>query len=521
MCCMVLFTISMAQPQIYKADPVTLKKEFSEKLYKKNFSESNFEQQIPEIPNPKSLVIPKQKTRSKSENWWEPDTVIAMIFNARTGKSYQIFDVVTYNTDWNLNTITRQIDGVNDVKWIYDYEHNNLKEEKSQTWNLGNWVNNISTNYRYDEHNNLIEQKTQHWRSGKWENVVMNSWKYENNILKEEFCLLWEWDEWDTIWQSNYDYDAHGNLRDCKTRGRIGGELVDNKWYHFEYDEINNLKYRIEYVSISNEWVHYVRFFYDYYEGTHNIEKDWVETWEGDEWLARTREVYHYDSNNENLLELLGQNWENNEWIDAQKLSLAYNVQNNFIEEAKWEELDTTNWVKSRRWTYLYEDNNLMEFIDEFGELNNWVTYKRTLYTYDENHNATDAIGQMWVNGEWVDDIAETMEIYYNNRQSYFSLVNPPEFCYFAHISYTNTPSLATNENLQNSNGTIKLYPNPTTGILYIETHENNLLPEIQIYSVQGTLLMSTKGNSIDISALSKGIYIANINGTVKKIVKQ
>jgi hypothetical protein len=64
------------------------------------------------------------------------------------------------------------------------------------------------------------------------------------------------------------------------------------------------------------------------------------------------------------------------------------------------------------------------------------------------------------------------------------------------------------------------LYPNPVSNTLYIET-TNNTTPEVKIYSMQGALLIHTKGNQIDISALLIGIYIAEIDGVSRKIVKQ
>jgi hypothetical protein len=56
--------------------------------------------------------------------------------------------------------------------------------------------------------------------------------------------------------------------------------------------------------------------------------------------------------------------------------------------------------------------------------------------------------------------------------------------------------------------------------MLHIET-DNNIMPEIKIYSIQGVLLLHEKGNQIDVSALSSGIYIVDIDGVRRKIVKR
>jgi hypothetical protein len=67
----------------------------------------------------------------------------------------------------------------------------------------------------------------------------------------------------------------------------------------------------------------------------------------------------------------------------------------------------------------------------------------------------------------------------------------------------------------------VVLYPNPAYSMLHIETGNTDKIPEVKIYSIQGVLLMNTKGNQIDISSLARGIYIAEVNGICRKIIKQ
>ena len=64
-------------------------------------------------------------------------------------------------------------------------------------------------------------------------------------------------------------------------------------------------------------------------------------------------------------------------------------------------------------------------------------------------------------------------------------------------------------------------YPNPMSNILNIENENISTIPEIKIYSIQGVLLLHTQGNQIDVSSLSSGIYIAEIDGVCQKIIKK
>ena len=68
------------------------------------------------------------------------------------------------------------------------------------------------------------------------------------------------------------------------------------------------------------------------------------------------------------------------------------------------------------------------------------------------------------------------------------------------------------------------LYPNPTSDILNIDSE--NELKSVEIYSLQGQKVMSSKNNVINISDLASGLYlvqvtdIENITATKKLIIK-
>jgi len=53
-----------------------------------------------------------------------------------------------------------------------------------------------------------------------------------------------------------------------------------------------------------------------------------------------------------------------------------------------------------------------------------------------------------------------------------------------------------------------KIYPNPTTGKVYIEAEG-----EIKVYDAQGVLLLETFGNQVDLSAYPQGVYLLQVNG--------
>jgi hypothetical protein len=74
---------------------------------------------------------------------------------------------------------------------------------------------------------------------------------------------------------------------------------------------------------------------------------------------------------------------------------------------------------------------------------------------------------------------------------------------------------------IKNSN--IKIYPNPTNNIINIEGLNKNENITIQIFDVQGKLVITKTINekgTIDLSELNKGVYVIKIGEVAKRIVK-
>ena len=66
----------------------------------------------------------------------------------------------------------------------------------------------------------------------------------------------------------------------------------------------------------------------------------------------------------------------------------------------------------------------------------------------------------------------------------------------------------------------VVLYPNPAKDIIFIKNVSGDTL--IKIYDINGRLIRetNTNSNSISISDLNRGFYFINVNGQVKKIIK-
>ena len=72
---------------------------------------------------------------------------------------------------------------------------------------------------------------------------------------------------------------------------------------------------------------------------------------------------------------------------------------------------------------------------------------------------------------------------------------------------------------LQTANKLI-VYPNPTDGVIYIET-TNDIVPVIKLYSLLGEQILETNGNKVDLSVFDKGVYLLQVDGEMIKVVKK
>jgi hypothetical protein len=74
--------------------------------------------------------------------------------------------------------------------------------------------------------------------------------------------------------------------------------------------------------------------------------------------------------------------------------------------------------------------------------------------------------------------------------------------------------------NCPKSKEDIKIYPNRTNGILYIQT-ATNAPTDFRLYSVEGRLLKNGNGTEVDLLEYAKGVYFLKVNNTTFKVVKE
>jgi hypothetical protein len=77
--------------------------------------------------------------------------------------------------------------------------------------------------------------------------------------------------------------------------------------------------------------------------------------------------------------------------------------------------------------------------------------------------------------------------------------------------------------NVTMKNDLVKVYPNPTTGIIHLDGPQNTELT-CELFSISGQVITKqtfTGNNALDVSYLPTGLYFYNIYGTNGSIVQR
>ena len=459
-----------------------------------------------------NIFLPqKQNFQTMSEDWYEPDTITTYSTYGNPLDRY-VYSYENGNCTTHMCHFFRsgQWENVWKYNYTYDDAQKKLMEVLYQTGNLDQWENTYLDIYTYDIHNNVTERLRKSWNSGQWTDSYLYIYTYDthNNIV-EGLGKSWNSGQWVTKEKYTYTYDINDNITEKMYQDLT--IIYYNYKYTYTYDMHNNMTEEVYQNCEYGEW----EIVYENTD-TYNTFNKKIETlrkwWDHGKFTGASKWTYTYDAHN-NLTEEVCQNsWTS--WENDYKIVYTYNEQNNRTEYL-YQEWKSAQWVNGFRYTYTYDShNNKTEEVCQTWESGQWKNYIKWTHTYDENDNAIAGFYYMGLDDTWIDYDANLLWVYYNNMQSKKS-VQRHKFT----ASYVKAGSVGINEN-RFSDNLIKLYPNPVSNILRIETNELNAISDVKIYSIQGVLLLNSKENQIDVSLLPSGIYIADINGVIRKIVK-
>jgi len=256
------------------------------------------------------------------------------------------------------------------------------------------------------------------------------------------------------------EWDSSGN--DWKNLSNI----------QYTYDE--ELLIQSEITQLWNdekEWENSVKYEYEYFEESNKLKKQTRYSWLINSWDVLTQTLYSY---NENLMlvEALSQVWVEfeNKWYNTGVYSYVYNPQGQRTE------------ILFRSW--------------DFGGF--WVNESQTLYSYDDDGNQLQYVFRIW------DDE-------YIEWDNYYKSIN--FWSEFVPFGMSEVSELK-----------VHIFPNPTSGMVFLSHNENVEKMSIALYSIDGRLMANDSFHSnqrqLNLDHLPGGKYLLVVDSKEKRFTQ-
>ncbi|MBG0859792.1 MAG: T9SS type A sorting domain-containing protein, partial [Bacteroidales bacterium] len=178
-------------------------------------------------------------------------------------------------------------------------------------------------------------------------------------------------------------------------------------------------------------------------------------------------------------------------------------------------------WINSSRLTYTYNaSNKVLTEVKDLWLSGNWTADSRVTNTYEVSGYLTNTLSQIWYGGSssWVN---ETQENYTNNADGTPSVIISQEWDGISTWNNSNrftfTYSSATLNQELSIDTRVIIYPNPTTGLLRINSVEGfSDKARLEVFDYNGRIVLQKYvediiNQGIDVSQLSKGVYYIRI----------
>jgi len=425
-----------------------------------------------------------------------------------------------------------------DVSDSYYYWNNSQKLDSAVIYKTNNgsgWEKDHKYIYMYDNRGNEINRTGFRGENGEWMTNYqsLSTFDGSGNILSETLNYGDGKNGWKTSSIVNYIYDDNGNL--LRKDGYVGDNQTIAFGNKYTYGNMGNLLSD----SLYNVEENYCEKTTYQYDENGNVLTKTVMTSVNPfiSWDSISNEILSY--NEMGLMETsLCYRWRENyvskdEVLRERYISYhnTYQYDENNILIKRY--IKATDEVKDGLIEKIFDENyNLLEECHSYreSESNDWIAYHRFLREYDEYKNCIE-VKSLRLNTftqEWT-PWNEAHYFTFNNGKSESSVgeVWRGEFTY----RKRNTTS---NIYIEDISGSINVFPNPVNDYVNISLKLNKIeTVKVRIYDLSGKLILQLGGTtsegtitkSINMSNLSKGVYLVHIiigDKTVcKKIIKK
>ena len=347
-----------------------------------------------------------------------------------------------------------------------------------------------------------------------------------NYLIKYNFCNFCSMSN---IAQYNFTYDVNGNETSFNLQSWNGVAWKDNFKYVYSYDTYNNNIQSFYYKRDTTAGVWNPSSSQNYtYDATQQCTQI----------ISQTRDTvtHTYHNNQKNAISYSGSalsnpangvttnKWNGASWQNYEQSTSAnfvastwtgltgpFNVfnilTNNNLHNQELNEVDqvwkpgTSTWQDTLRSTNTYDVNhNQTNALSENKPATTWNTYNEITHAfmYDGNQNMTEDIYQKWV---------PFLQAVRNNTKKDYS----------DYFLYTGIAEMDYNRE-------VTIFPNPSTGIIYLQ-NKNNKIAAVVIYNIVGEKIYQSENNNsfaeIDLTRVQKGIYFVQITDENKSTINK
>ncbi len=432
----------------------------------------------------------------------------------------------------------------NDFQQKMTYDNQGLNNQViGQNWDdaQNTWIDGEKEYLTFDINNNITKYLTLEWNGidNRWDSSYKNATIYNSNNLMTLYNS-YNWDSSNNLWvngtQTIIQYNEN-NLDTSKIHSSwdSGNSAwkIDEKFV-YKYDATSNLveEYRYTWNSTLNQLdtFNMTKNFYDL--SNKKIKREEYGKWSGNMELIETN-YYTYNSNqllaidsaimqsninvayylydaNGHLLQELRKYFDGIEMHNSSKRDYAYNTLGKITNE------DIYTWVNDAwRKDYKYERNfdnngNLVNFMSGgyYNNTNgNFFTElqeaNREVLIFDLNYNVSQIALYYEEDSEENKKDTTTWESYNYTNTSWF---NTERTLYY----YS---SFLPNSILENKTLEVRVYPNPATDYVLVDSKDLSTNASIRIYDSFGRIVINQPINGkVSVKGLSNGIYFYTIS---------
>ena len=399
-----------------------------------------------------------------------------------------------YDTNGNKVVETKSIQ--KDNSWLRNsqtewfYEGNKCDLQRENRWKNNKWEISYDIDYQY-VNGNLSTELHQSYTNGTASPVKKIDFTYSSSILTWKNEYKRTGNQWMLTTQTNFTYTLGGNPDSVSTNVFDSGVIKDQFLIINKYNANGTIANQVtKKKNNADEWVNSELVNYFYQTGSTNLESQRNKKWNSDI----------------------------SDWENTQRIDNRYDNSNRRISET-YQRWKLMFWENDIRYDYVYENNNLVKKVLSLPIYHQWRSIISINYSdFDGNKaNLIESQFDFW-GGNTGDFTTSFIPFAFNSE---------PEIQKGTRVKLNYLPVLdttATNVELINFKREFPVYPNPSTGVYYMNTQEFKII-SWSVMDLNGRVLKRqnnlAQSGIIDITDLSKGMYVLSVNCDDQEIIQK